>query len=119
MNTLRIGIIGAGRIGRLHANNLKSRVPGAELVAVSDVYAPAAKAVAAALGIAAYGDYHDILSDPAVDAVFICSSTDTHSPISIEAARELLCPLVRSRTRAPSCPAKTSLKMASVPPVRT
>ena len=87
MNTLRIGIIGAGRIGRLHANNLKSRVPGAELVAVSDVYAPAAKAVAAALGIAAYGDYHDILSDPAVDAVFICSSTDTHSPISIEAAR--------------------------------
>jgi len=79
MNTLRIGIIGAGRIGRLHANNLKSRVPGAELVAVSDVYAPAAKAVAAALGIAAYGDYHDILSDPAVDAVFICSSTDTLS----------------------------------------
>ena len=87
MKALRIGIIGAGRIGRLHANNLKSRVPGAELVAISDVYAPAAKEVAASLGISAYSDYHDILSDPAVDAVFICSSTDTHSPISIEAAR--------------------------------
>ena len=87
MNTLRIGIIGAGRIGRLHANNLRNRVSGAELVAISDVYAPAAKEVAASLGIAAYSDYHDILSDPTVDAVFICSSTDTHFPISIEAAR--------------------------------
>ena len=87
MNALRIGIIGAGRIGRLHANNLKSRVPGAELVAISDVHEPAAKEVAASLGIAACGDYHAILSDPAIDAVFICSSTNTHSPISIEAAR--------------------------------
>ena len=87
MSTLRIGIIGAGRIGRLHANNLKNRVQGAELVAISDVYEAAAKEVAASLGIIPYRDYHDILSDPSIDAVFICSSTDTHSPISIEAAK--------------------------------
>ena len=87
MRTLRIGIIGAGRIGRLHANNLKNRVQGAELVAISDVYEPAAKEVAASLGIIPYSDYHDILSDPSIDAVFICSSTDTHSLISIEAAK--------------------------------
>ena len=43
---LRIGIIGAGRIGKLHANNLVSRVKDAELVAVSDVYEPAAKDLA-------------------------------------------------------------------------
>ena len=85
---LRIGVIGAGRIGKLHANNLASRVPNAELAAVSDVYEPAAKELAEKLGVPAYySDYHKILEDPAIDAVFICSSTDTHSPISIEAAR--------------------------------
>ena len=85
---LRIGIIGAGRIGKLHANNLVSRVKDAELIAVSDVYEPAAKDLAEKLGIANYySDYHKILEDPTIDAVFICSSTDTHSPISIEAAR--------------------------------
>ena len=85
---LRIGIIGAGRIGKLHANNLVSRVKDAGLVAVSDVYEPAAKDLAEKLGIANYySDYHKILEDPTIEAVFICSSTDTHSPISIEAAR--------------------------------
>ena len=58
---LRIGVIGAGRIGKLHANNLVNRVPNAELVAVSDVYEPAAQALAEQLGIVAYNDYHKIL----------------------------------------------------------
>lgn len=85
---LRIGIIGAGRIGKLHANNLVSRVKNAELVAISDVYEPAAKDLAEKLGVANYySDYHKILEDPTIDAVFICSSTNTHSPISIEAAQ--------------------------------
>ena len=85
---LRVAVIGAGRIGKLHANNLKTRVPGAELVAVSDVYEPAAKELAENLGIPYFtNDYKKVLADPDVDAVFICSSTDTHSPISIEAAR--------------------------------
>lgn len=85
---LRIGIIGAGRIGKLHANNLVSRVKDAELVAISDVYEPAAKDLAEKLGVANYySDYHKILEDPTIDAVFICSSTNTHSPISIEAAQ--------------------------------
>ena len=84
---LRIGVIGAGRIGKLHSNNLANRVPNAQLVCISDVYEPAAKAQAEKLGIAYTTDYHDILNDPTIDAVFICSSTDTHSPISIEAAK--------------------------------
>jgi len=85
---LRIGVIGAGRIGKLHANNLASRVPNAELAAISDVYEPAAKELAEKLGVPAYyNDYHKILEDPTIDAVFICSSTDTHSPISMEAAK--------------------------------
>jgi myo-inositol 2-dehydrogenase/D-chiro-inositol 1-dehydrogenase len=86
--TLRIGVIGAGRIGKLHANNLVNSVPGARVTAVSDVYEPAAKELAEKLGIPAwYTDHRKIIEDPDIDAVFICSSTDTHSPISIEAAR--------------------------------
>lgn len=85
---LRIGIIGAGRIGKLHAHNLVNRVPGAEVAAVSDVNIEAARQLAQELGIPkAYADYQEILSDKTIDAVFVCSSTDTHSPISIAAAR--------------------------------
>ncbi|MBQ9388771.1 MAG: inositol 2-dehydrogenase [Synergistaceae bacterium] len=85
---LKVAVIGAGRIGKLHANNLKTRVPCAELAAISDVYEPAAKELAENLGIKFFtSDYRKVLADPEIDAVFICSSTDTHSPISIEAAR--------------------------------
>lgn len=85
---LKIGIIGAGRIGKLHANNLVNRVADAEVAAISDVFLPAAQELAAKLGVKkAVADYHEILNDPEIDAVFICSSTDTHSPISIEAAK--------------------------------
>jgi len=85
---LRIGVIGAGRIGKLHANNLKNAVPGAVVTAISDVNLLSAKALAATLGVGkVYQDYRQLLDDPEVDAVFICASTDMHSPISIAAAR--------------------------------
>ena len=85
---LRIGIIGAGRIGKLHAANLASRVAGCEVAAISDVNQEAARELAEKLGVPVYyQDYRQILQDPLIDAVFICSSTDTHSPISIEAAK--------------------------------
>lgn len=85
---LRIGVIGAGRIGKLHANNLVNRVPDAKVEAISDVYAEGAKELAEALGVEkVYEDYKKILEDPEIDAVFICSSTDTHSQISLEAAK--------------------------------
>jgi len=85
---LRIGVIGAGRIGKLHANNLKNAVPGAVVTAISDVNLLSAKALAATLGVGkVYQDYRQLLDDPEVDAVFICASTDMHSPISIAAAK--------------------------------
>lgn len=86
--TLRIGVIGAGRIGKLHANNLKNRVPNAELATISDINFKAAQELAEKLGVQkVYTDYHKILEDKSIDAVFICASTDMHSPISIEAAK--------------------------------
>ena len=85
---LNIGVIGAGRIGKLHANNLVNRIPRANLVAVSDVYLQGAQELAESLGVKdAYQDYHDILNRKDIDAVLICAPTDMHSPISIEAAR--------------------------------
>ncbi|MEA5066956.1 MAG: inositol 2-dehydrogenase, partial [Eubacteriales bacterium] len=86
---LRIGVIGAGRIGKLHAENLVNRVLNAEVAAISDVYLPAAQELAAKLNVkTATADYHDLLNDPSIDAIFICSSTDTHAQISIEAAKK-------------------------------
>jgi len=85
---LKIGVIGAGRIGKLHVNNLVNRVPDAEVVAVSDVYLEGAKKLAESCGIPkVYNDYKELLADPEVEAVFVCSSTDTHSEISLAAAK--------------------------------
>jgi myo-inositol 2-dehydrogenase/D-chiro-inositol 1-dehydrogenase len=85
---LRIGMIGVGRIGKLHADNLANRIPNARVEAISDINLVAAQALADKLGVKKiFDDYHKILQDKDVDAVFICASTDMHSPISIAAAR--------------------------------
>jgi len=82
-----IGIIGAGRIGRLHAENLVRRIQGAELLWVADVVEEAAAKLSQELGIPkATADYREVLSDPEVDAVLICTSTDTHAEIMRAAA---------------------------------
>lgn len=86
-NKVILGVIGVGRIGRLHAEHLAFRLPEAECRAVADVNAEAAKACAEALNIPHwYDDYRQILADPAIQAVVICSSTDTHAQIIEEAA---------------------------------
>lgn len=85
---MNVGVIGAGRIGRLHAQNLAYRIPEANLVAVSDIFVDAAHKLASELQVpAAYRDYRPILDDKSVDAVLICSSTDTHAQIIEDAAQ--------------------------------
>ncbi len=85
---INLGIIGAGRIGRVHTENLVYRVPAANVLAVSDVSLPVAKQCAADFGISqAYESYHPILEDDRVEAVLICSSTDAHARL-IEAAAQ-------------------------------
>lgn len=88
MKIYRLGVIGAGRIGKIHAENLATRVPGVVVGAIADVNLQAAQEVAERLQIASvYEDYHSILADPSIDAVAICSSTDTHAKIVVEGAR--------------------------------
>ncbi|MGE4183351.1 MAG: inositol 2-dehydrogenase, partial [Limisphaerales bacterium] len=83
---LGLGVIGAGRIGQLHAANLSHRVPGARLLMVTDAVASTAAACATALGVPEHGtDYRRILDNPGIQAVVICSPTDTHTEI-IQAA---------------------------------
>ena len=86
--TIPVGIIGAGRIGKIHAENLATRIPGVSAAAVADIDLPAAQDLAARLHIpGACSDYHAILADPTIHAVAICSSTDTHARIIVEAAQ--------------------------------
>ncbi|RMF60623.1 MAG: inositol 2-dehydrogenase [Calditrichaeota bacterium] len=83
-----VGVVGAGRIGKLHAENLAYRIPEARLLAISDVILDAARETAARLEIPkAVPDYHALLEDPDIHAVVICSSTDTHAQIIQDAAR--------------------------------
>ncbi len=85
---LRFGVIGAGRIGKIHAENLATRIYGATVVGIADPAIEAARQTAQRLHVAkATADYRDLLADPAVDAVAICSSTDTHARMIVEAAQ--------------------------------
>jgi len=87
MRTVNIGIIGAGRIGRIHARNLKFQVPGGKLISIADVIIESAKKLADELEIPVYEeDYRRLLRNDDIQAVIICSSTDTHAQIIIETA---------------------------------
>jgi myo-inositol 2-dehydrogenase/D-chiro-inositol 1-dehydrogenase len=91
---LKVGLIGAGRIGRVHAENLVYRIPEADLIAISDIFVEAAERLAAELGVTAYRDHRRILDDERVDAVLICSSTDTHAQFiedAAEAGKQIFC----------------------------
>lgn len=86
---LTIGIIGAGRIGQVHAISIMNNIKNVAVKWVSDVKPGLAEEWAKTAGIPNFStDYSDILQDSEVDAVLICSSTDTHATISIEAAMQ-------------------------------
>lgn len=89
MKKVRIGLLGAGRIGKLHGENLAHAVPEAELYAVADPFMnDETRAWAADMGIAhCYDDPEYIFGDPTIDAVFICSSTNTHAEFIMRAAQ--------------------------------
>jgi myo-inositol 2-dehydrogenase/D-chiro-inositol 1-dehydrogenase len=87
MSKLRIGVIGAGRIGKIHAETIAVHVPGAELAAVADVDLPAAQELGDRFQVPlVVRDYGLILQEVDIDAVAICSATDTHTQIIRDAA---------------------------------
>ena len=84
---LTIGIIGAGRIGKVHLESISYHVKNATVKAVADPFMnDETKAFIESFGVKdIYTDYKKILEDKDIDAVLVCSSTDTHASISIEA----------------------------------
>lgn len=86
-DVLKLGLIGAGRIGRLHAEHLQRRIKGAEVAMVTDAVAAAATACAKDFGIADCGtDFRAILGRKDIAGVVVCSPTDTHTQIIEEAS---------------------------------
>jgi myo-inositol 2-dehydrogenase / D-chiro-inositol 1-dehydrogenase len=106
---VRIGLVGAGRIGRVHAGFLAGRVRGAALAGVHDVRPEEALALAGELAVPAFESVERMLADPDVDAVAICSSTDTHAELALAAARA---------RKAIFCEKPLSLELAHVDRVR-
>ncbi len=92
---VNVGLIGAGRIGRVHAETLAYRIPEANLVAVADVFLEAAEKCATDYRIPlATADPQVVLNDKTIDAVIICSSTDTHAQFisaAAEAGKHIFC----------------------------
>lgn len=114
---LKVGLLGAGRIGQVHAVSITNN-PRSTLVAVSDTYSAAADKLAAKYGAEAKTS-EEILNDPSIDAVLVATSTDTHSDL-IEAAttagKAVLCekPVDLSLERARACLAKVSQTQSPV-----
>ena len=84
---ITLGIIGAGRMAKVHIRSIVTGVSGVRLKAAADPYmSKETEAWLKGMGIEeTYLDYKLVLADPEIDAVMICSSTDTHAPISMEA----------------------------------
>mgnify|MGYP006278872239 CR=1 FL=1 len=83
---VRIAVAGVGRIGSMHAGIIARQTQGAQLVAVADVNADAAREVAHGLQVEA-ASVDELFTSNDVDAVAICTSTDTHVDLMIKAAR--------------------------------
>ena len=88
MTNLQVGLIGAGRLGRMYVQYLAHQVPGVALAAIADRKADLAQSLAAELGVAkSYVEHEDLLDDRAVEAVAVVTSTSTHKQVVMDAAR--------------------------------
>lgn len=86
---IKVGIIGAGRIGHVHGESISKFVKNATVKTIADPFMnEKTEEWAKSIGIEkTTKDYHEILNDPEIEAVLICASTDQHSPLSIEALK--------------------------------
>ncbi|ARD42087.1 Gfo/Idh/MocA family protein [Actinomyces gaoshouyii] len=92
--TVRIGLIGAGGMGRAHLARIQDDLSGGEIVAVADINPDAARSAAEPYGAKAYVSSDELINDPDVDAVLIATFGKVHAPDvikAIEAGKYVLC----------------------------
>ena len=92
--TVRIGLIGAGGMGRAHVERIEKELAGGKVVAIADLNLEGAKAVAEPLGAKAYGSGAELIADPDVDAVLIATFGKVHAPDvlrAVAAGKYVLC----------------------------
>ncbi len=86
--TLKLGVIGVGRVAMAHINAAMDLKDQVELMAIADVRADRAKEVAEEFGVKnVYSDYHDLLADREIEAVIVCLPNHPHHPVCMDAAR--------------------------------
>ena len=84
---LKVGIIGCGTIGSTHADSY-AKVDTVEVVALCDILPDRLAEKSKRHGIAkTYENYHDLLADPEIEAVSVCTPNDMHAPIAIDALK--------------------------------
>ncbi len=84
---VKLAVIGTGRMGSIHVRNIVRQIPDVDLVAVCDIRLEVAQSVADECGIQrVVKDYHELLTDPDIEAILIATSTDTHAFIMKDVA---------------------------------
>ncbi len=89
---IRLALFGAGRIGNIHGRNVLLH-PQAEMVALHDPYQPNAESLSKALGCE-QKSVAQIFADDSIDAVMVCSATDTHAELieqAVDAGKHVFC----------------------------
>jgi scyllo-inositol 2-dehydrogenase (NAD+) len=87
MTKLNVGLIGVGRLGRVYARDLSTRIGSTRLAAIADIDEAALDAVRREFDIPhAFTDPEDLLRDPSIDAVVIVTPTSTHREVALAAA---------------------------------
>jgi myo-inositol 2-dehydrogenase/D-chiro-inositol 1-dehydrogenase len=88
MKKLKLGVIGAGRLGKVHTATLVQSVPSALVVALADTNLDSANDLAKKFGIpSVFNNYLDVINHSDVEAVVICSPTDTHAKYIVASAK--------------------------------
>jgi len=117
-NPVRLGLIGAGRMGSFHAETLARRIPDARLVAVADPAPGAAERLASTLGARATTDTSDLLDDSEVDAVVIVSAAAYHTDLVVAGAaagKAVFCEKPMALTLADADRANEAARSGGVP----
>lgn len=83
MKDINIAVIGLGRLGYCHAQNI-CRSSGAKLAAVSDPISELVTRVSAKFGVKGYTEYNEMINDPDIDAIVVATPTRTHFKILLD-----------------------------------